>query len=76
METETSSTRTREVDVEARRLVGSGDEKEESRQQVPKDNVCFIHSARLLEAVDANPRYTGRVSPSPSTDQRHISCHL
>lgn len=52
METNTSS-----------EVLESGDEKGESNQQVYKDNVCFIHSSRLLETVDGNPRYTGRVSP-------------
>lgn len=33
----------------------------ESRDRVSKGEVCFIHSARLLETAGNNPRYTGRV---------------
>lgn len=63
METGSSSRRN---EKEAGGVVGNGDEEKASKQQSSKDKVCFIHSARLLETMDSNPRYTGRVRATTS----------
>lgn len=75
METDSSSKRNEE---EAGGLSGNGDEENESKLQSSKYKVCFIHSARLLETMDTNPRFTGRVRPIDyhyiSNYQRTYSC--
>ena len=53
------------------------DEDEERTSDIER-KVCFIHSARLLQMADRNPRYRGRVRPPsaiPSLPPFRITCH-